>query len=91
MEDKVIWTTDEELKVENVTLKTEMQYLYKIAKSLENGVKQICKELHEINTKYEDMKMNWRIKLLEKATPWKGIHLTSRLLNTTFAEEWPGF
>ena len=32
----------------------------------------------------------WRIKLLEKATPWKGIHLTSRLLNTTFAEERPG-
>ena len=35
-------------------------------------------------------KMYWRIKLLEKATPWKDIHVTSRLLNTTFAEERPG-
>ena len=33
----------------------------------------------------------WRIKLLEKATPWKGTHMTSRFLNTTFAEERTGF
>ena len=32
----------------------------------------------------------WIIKLLEKATPWKAIHLTSRLLSTTFSEEQPG-
>ena len=32
----------------------------------------------------------WRLKLLGKATPWKCIHLTSRLLNTIFADEWPG-
>ena len=38
----------------------------------------------------EEEKKFWRMKLLEKATPWKGIHLTSRLLNTTFAEERPG-
>ena len=31
---------------------------------------------------------HWRIKILEK--PWKGIHLTDRLLDTTFGEECPG-
>ena len=35
----------------------------------------------------EEGKTSLENQTLEKATPWKGIYLTSRLLNTTFAEE----